>query len=467
MKRFLLALILTAFACLHAQQPPADEPTRILAYNVEIGFNNAAKLLETAEWIRSYDPEVILFQEIARQDSKGFAEMARLWGHSYAAVAKPFTDYSIALTSRHPFEIIETRTADLHHGYVLAKINGVYFMSIHTSPFDFSRRIQETAIYARRIKPLLDAGEKLIMMGDFNNYSPLDKERFDGRLEKMDPVKRENYIKGRGKNMNNGKYDYVSTQQLLDIGLLDVGFDWMKEHNIIYWSRIDLALLSPNLKDDVVESYVEFPKAKFFSQLSDHYPNLLKLRNLNFPKAPAPLPLPPEPEPEVVPGAINLVTNGSFDNGLDGWKKEIRTADLGSVEVVDGAAKIPRLPKATFGRIFQDLSVRTKNGVNRRASHTNSLGVQAFGNRANIRSKRRTTSTTCGLISASTGMTSVANLKYPICWTMSSSVLRRKRKSPMRRCRRPNSAPPGSRPTTGGTKTASPSATWMSPPTPT
>ena len=357
MKRFLLALILTAFACLHAQQPPADEPTRILAYNVEIGFNNAAKLMETAEWIRSYDPEVILFQEIARQDSKGFAEMARLWGHSYAAVAKPFTDYSIGLTSRHPFEIIETRTADLHHGYVLAKIHGVYFMSIHTSPFDFKRRIHETAIYVRRIKPLLDAGEKLIMMGDFNNYSPLDKERFDARLENMDPAKRETYIKGRGKNMNNGKYDYVSTQQLLDAGLVDVGFYWMKEHGIRYSSRIDLALLSPNLKDDVVESYVEFPKWKYFSEFSDHWPNLLKLRNLNFPKAPAPLPLPPEPEPEVVPGAVNLVVNGSFDNGLEGWKKEIRTADLGSVEVVDGAAKITRLPKSTFGRIYQDMAV--------------------------------------------------------------------------------------------------------------
>ena len=109
---------------------------------------------------------------------------------------------------------------DLHHGYVLAKINGVYFMSIHTSPFDFARRIQETAIYVRRIKPLLDAGEKLIMMGDFNNYSPMDKERFDDRLEKMDPVKREAYIKERGKNLNNGKYDYVSTQQLLDAGLI-------------------------------------------------------------------------------------------------------------------------------------------------------------------------------------------------------------------------------------------------------
>ena len=459
MKRFLLALLLTAFACLHAQQPPADEPTRILAYNVEIGFNNASKLLETAEWIRSYDPEVILFQEIARQDSKGFAEMARLWGHSYAAVAKPFTDYSIALTSRHPFEIIETRTVDLHHGYVLAKINGVYFMSIHTSPFDFSRRTQETAIYARRIKPLLDAGEKLIMMGDFNNYSPMDKERFDDRLEKMDPVKREAYVKGRGKNMNNGKYDYVSTQQLLDAGLIDVGYIWMKEHNIRYSSRIDLALLSPNLKDDVVESYVEFPKWKYFSQFSDHWPNILKLKNLNFPKAPAPLPLPPEPELEVVPGAVNLVTNGSFDNGLEGWKKEIRTADLGSVEVVDGAAKITRLPKSTFGRIYQDMAVEpgkyytlTFRRFMDKGALTKALVIfrgpdnawrektrftyqfpwrPGVWQQGNTLSKHRTTSITCGLISASTAMTSASNPKFPICWTMSSSVSRPKRKSPM------------------------------------
>ena len=173
----------------------------------------------------------------------------------------------------------------------------------------------------------------------------------------MDPAKREAYIKGRGKNMNNGKYDYVSTQQLLDAGLIDVGYDWMKEHGIKYSSRIDLALLSPNLKDDVVESFVEFPRWKYFREFSDHWPNILKLKNLNFPKAPAPLPLPPEPEPEVVPNAVNLVTNGSFDNGLEGWKKEIRTADLGSVEVVNGAAKITRQPKATFGRIFQDMSV--------------------------------------------------------------------------------------------------------------
>lgn len=38
-------------------------------------------------------------------------------------------------------------------------------------------RIRETEIYAKRLKPLLAAGEKVIMMGDFNNPSPYDAAR--------------------------------------------------------------------------------------------------------------------------------------------------------------------------------------------------------------------------------------------------------------------------------------------------
>ena len=172
-KRLLVAL----GAGIALAAPAADELTRVIGYNVLIGFNRAERIEETANWLRSRKPDVILFQEIARQSSESFARQAKLWDHSYAAVCKPWQDYSIGMTSKRPFEMLEMRIDGLHHGYILARIDGIYYMSIHLSPFRYAVRIRETEIYAKRLKPLLAAGEKVIMMGDFNNPSPYDAAR--------------------------------------------------------------------------------------------------------------------------------------------------------------------------------------------------------------------------------------------------------------------------------------------------
>ena len=66
----------------------ADEMTRIIGYNVLIGFNRAERIEETASWLREKKPDVVLFQEIARQTDESFARQAKLWNHSYAAVCK-------------------------------------------------------------------------------------------------------------------------------------------------------------------------------------------------------------------------------------------------------------------------------------------------------------------------------------------------------------------------------------------
>ena len=40
----------------------ADEMTRIIGYNVLIGFNRAERIEETASWLREKKPDVVLFQ---------------------------------------------------------------------------------------------------------------------------------------------------------------------------------------------------------------------------------------------------------------------------------------------------------------------------------------------------------------------------------------------------------------------
>lgn len=284
MKKFLPSwcaalLLLAALPGAAAEPAQAPKPLKVIGYNVLIGFNHGAKLKETAEWLTRQDPDVILFQEIARQDSESFAELAKLWGHSYAAVAKPGTDYSIALTSKRPFEMIETRTDGFHHGYVLAKIDGIYYMSIHLSPFKYKVRIGETALYMERLKPLLDAGEKVIVMGDFNNPSPYDREKYD-RNEALLAARRKTDAQFEHiENLNNGNFDYQAVQQLLDGGLEDVCYFYMKDHHITprVGFRIDLALLSRNLLPAVASAYVDTSDYDLFKSLSDHFPVIVTL----------------------------------------------------------------------------------------------------------------------------------------------------------------------------------------------
>ncbi len=274
-----LLTVLCAGVALSA--PAADELTRVIGYNVLIGFNRAERIEETASWLREKKPDVVLFQEIARQTDESFARQAKLWNHSYAAVCKPWQDYSIAMTSRRPFEMVEMRIDGLHHGYILARIDGVYYMSIHLSPFRYDTRIRETEIYAKRLKPLLEAGEKVIMMGDFNNPSPYDAAQANSNAAALEA--RRNDTRPHIENLRNGFFDFQCMNNLLDAGLEDVCFFWMKKHNYkpALGVRIDMAMLSRNLEENVVEAYVDTTRREFFQTLSDHYPVILTLKNLH------------------------------------------------------------------------------------------------------------------------------------------------------------------------------------------
>lgn len=259
----------------------AAEETKVIGYNVLIGFNRASRIEETASWLREENPDVILFQEIARQSSDSFARQARLWNHRYAAVAKPWQDYSIGLTSKRPFELLEIRTEGMHHGYVLAKIDGVYYMSIHYSPFKYSVRIHESELYAKRLKPLIDAGEKVIVMGDFNNPSPYDAAQANANATALEVRRHE--IRPNVENIRDGFFDFQCMNNLLDIGLEEVCFFWMKKnhYNPQTGVRIDMAFLSKNLEPKVTSAFQDVRKREFFETLSDHYPVILTLKDLH------------------------------------------------------------------------------------------------------------------------------------------------------------------------------------------
>lgn len=272
----LLALLL-GLAALHAD----DRETKIIGYNILLGFNRAARIEVGAAYLAREKPDVVLFQEVARQNGESFARLARMWGHSYAAVAKPWQDYSIGITSKRPFEMLEIRTDGMHHGYILAKIDGVYYMSIHYSPFSYKVRITESEVYAKRLKPLIDAGEKVIMMGDFNNPSPHDAAQANNNATALEI--RRNEKDPKIENIREGFFDFTCINNLLKLGLVEICYTWMRDNNYKPWIgvRIDMALITPNLTPLVTRAFVDVRDREMLESVSDHYPVILTLKNLD------------------------------------------------------------------------------------------------------------------------------------------------------------------------------------------
>ncbi len=259
----------------------AEELTKIISYNTLLTFNRAQRVEEAASYLRDQKADIILFQEISRQNSDSFARLARLWGHSHAVVAKPWDDYSIALTSKEPFEMVEVRLDGMHHGYVLVKIRGVYYMSLHFSSFTYARVIQESEIIVKRVKPLLASGARVVLAGDCNNPSPYDAAQVNsdaGMLEWRRFRERPEV-----ETLRNGFFDFQAIQNLFDAGLEDVCFFWMKRNHYDpqLRLRVDLALLPRNLEDKVVAAYIDVSRRKYLETISDHYPLVLVLRDLH------------------------------------------------------------------------------------------------------------------------------------------------------------------------------------------
>ena len=272
-----LAALLLGVSLLHAE----DRETKVIGYNILLGFNRAARIEVGAAYLRRENPDVVLFQEVARQNGESFARQARMWNHSYAAVAKPWQDYSIGITSKRPFDMLEIRTDGMHHGYILAKIDGVYYMSIHYSPFSYKVRITESEIYAKRLKPLIDAGERVIMMGDFNNPSPHDAVQANNNATALEI--RRNEKDPKIENIREGFFDFTCINNLLNLGLVEICYPWMWDNNYHPWVgvRIDMAFITPNLVPLVTRAFVDVRNREMLESISDHFPVILTLKNLD------------------------------------------------------------------------------------------------------------------------------------------------------------------------------------------
>jgi endonuclease/exonuclease/phosphatase family metal-dependent hydrolase len=165
-----------------AKTEKAAKKLKILNWNVLYGFNHGKSIDAGSHWIGEQAPDVLALQELNGNTAAGLAEKAAAWGHQYSAIHKE-QGFPVGLTSNAPIEVIERVVEGFHHGYLHCKTHDVHFFVVHFWP----KKDHEAAAIIEKIKPLLDANQKVVVLGDFNTHSHNDAE-FLKNSAKVDPL---------------------------------------------------------------------------------------------------------------------------------------------------------------------------------------------------------------------------------------------------------------------------------------
>jgi len=275
---------------------PSAETIRVMTYNVYYVFDHGKQVELGTEWLREQAPDVLALQELTSISDEHLAELAAGWGHEHSVLLKN-SGFSVGLTSHMPIETIERRVEGMHHGYLHARVAGVHYFVVHLSPFLWERRLEEAEILLGQIQPLLDAGVDVIVLGDFNAMSAVDRAEMDAQPEQLQKSRDSDAQHGHVQNLRDGEFDYSVMARFFDAGLVDLNLPFLEASQDVRWtfttgiwtpknpvapsggSRIDFILGSPNLAPYVNDASI--PRIGAVNLASDHYPVWVELNPRN------------------------------------------------------------------------------------------------------------------------------------------------------------------------------------------
>lgn len=256
---------------------------KVLSYNVYEGFRNDSIYIKAFQkWVAERSPDVVAFQEMNGFSKEKLVDLAKGAGYKYNVLQKR-AGFPIALMSKYPITNVLKVTEGMQHGFLYGKIAGYHFFVTHLHPGNYENRIVEVDTLLKYINRV-PKNEKILLMGDLNNMSPLDKHDYDNP-DKMKLVFNSEKNNPGSKITNNGVIDFTAMQKLLDAGL----YDTWRLFNTVYdksaptklrkhknYTRIDYIYVNEALKADVVDATIV--KDDLTDVLSDHYPMLLILK---------------------------------------------------------------------------------------------------------------------------------------------------------------------------------------------
>ena len=245
------------------------ETFKIVNWNVLYGFNHKKSVKQGANWIKNQAADVVALQELNGHNQVGFKELAAEWGHDHAAILKK-GGFPVGLTSNQPIEVIERRVKDFHHGYLHCKTHGIHFFVVHFWPGKY----WEADWILDKTAPLIERGEKVIILGDFNGNSRKDEDFLIA-------------------NATLRKRDYTFVDKVEAKGFVDIVHKHDPEAKISQPSSITIPRWTKDLKELKLKRYrIDFVFAdKSFAEqshsgtislareietISDHYPVIVE-----------------------------------------------------------------------------------------------------------------------------------------------------------------------------------------------
>lgn len=272
-KTFLIVLILSGLTIRSSAQK-----MRIISYNILEGMkmDTTTGKQQFVEWVKQQDPDILALQECNKFKQATLEKMARQYNHPYAVLLRE-PGYPVAITSKYPIVDVRKVTDNMHHGFIVAKIKDINVIVLHFSPHNYEKRKEEVEVILSTIAAS-SSQQKWAIMGDFNSYSPLDKEHYkDGRLmtRLLENAKKYSFHN----NLVDGKaLDYSVQQRILDFGLKDSFYlNKSKKYELNgSLARIDYVYVSKDLAPRI--SVARTLKDAFTSKFSDHLPVLVELQ---------------------------------------------------------------------------------------------------------------------------------------------------------------------------------------------
>lgn len=196
---------------------------KILQFNILDGCQGQPDRLNAlGEWLSCQPFDVVGLNELNGWNAPpGISGLAARWGYQDSVLFETRgSPYFIGALSRHPIETIASIEEGFHHAVLILKIMGIHVVITHLSPRDATDREQEAARIAGLVE---DIEGPLLLMGDLNTLSPLDREShletgLAGLLGR-DALLRRKFLDDRG------EINYRPMQTLLDAGLVDLNPD--------------------------------------------------------------------------------------------------------------------------------------------------------------------------------------------------------------------------------------------------
>lgn len=261
------------------------EKIRIISYNIFNGFDykkDKDRKTRFVNWVIRQDPEVLALQELCGFTEKDLGELAKTWGHPYAAIVKE-NGYPVGITSKKPIEIVSRVLENCGHGLLHVRTYNYDFLVTHLNPVNTDRRRTEAKTIVKYIED--NKLDRFLLMGDMNSHSPFDADYMEnestGLLMEMGGKESTNLL--------DGDFDYSVVSTFLSVPMIDVCRKFTENNSrisfptpiLMYLSRnnnvrklvgerLDYIFVSPTVFKNVVDAFIY--NGSETDYLSDHYP---------------------------------------------------------------------------------------------------------------------------------------------------------------------------------------------------